>query len=61
MEAITISASPVTWMAKILAYRRLEIIQSLLQLYPHLTPSQLTRFYEAPVPQPIGFAPLSVE
>ena len=48
-------------MAKILAYRRLEIIQSLLQLYPHLTPSQFTRFYEAPVPQPIGFAPLSVE
>jgi hypothetical protein len=56
MEPIVINASQTTWFAKILANRRLEIIQSLLKLYPALTPNQLKEFYEPSIPQTIGYA-----
>jgi hypothetical protein len=59
MEAITISARPITWIAKILAYRRLEIIQSLIKLYPKIPVGQLAKFYEPPISQTLEFAPLS--
>jgi hypothetical protein len=58
MEPIVINASQTTWFAKILANRRLEIIQSLLKLYPALTPSQLKEFYKPSIPQTIGYADL---
>jgi len=60
MEAITIPASPVTWIAKFLAYRRLEIIQNLIRLYPKIPVGQFARFYEVPVSQSVEFAPLQL-
>jgi hypothetical protein len=59
MEPTTINASQTTWFAKILANRRLEIIQSLLKLYPTLNANQLKVFYEASIPQNVPFAELS--
>jgi len=50
-----IPAQTVTWTARILAFRRLEILQNLLHLYPHLTASQLQPFYEKAIIQPIAY------
>jgi hypothetical protein len=47
-------AQTVTWTARILAYRRLEILQDLLRMYPHLTASRLRPFYEKFIVQPIA-------
>ena len=51
---VEVASKTVTWTARILAYRRLEIIQELLRLYPNLTPSQLSPFYEKHVVQPVA-------
>jgi hypothetical protein len=59
MEAPPINARITTWIAQILAHRRLEILQKLAKAYPQVS-NQIRKQDTMYTVQPIDFAPLDL-
>ena len=59
MEAPPINAGIATWIAQILAHRRLEILQKLVQAYPQVS-TEIRKQDTKYTVQPIDFAPLDL-
>jgi hypothetical protein len=59
MEAPPINAGITTWMAQILAHRRLEILQKLAKAFPAVS-NEIRKQDTKYTVQPIDFAPLDL-
>lgn len=57
MEPPTITAGTTTWTARILAHRRLEILQKLAKAFPAIPKKSLETYAQKYIAQPIDYDP----